>query len=273
MSEKLMGQTVGCTCNMTMKRGIGWVHHPSCATQQWQPGHLNTQTAQRMRNLPTPAERFGQHVTEKAMDPSMDPERRWYDEPLKTREQLEKEAAAQAAKLDAFLKQHTIPAIKLPAKEADALPNGKAARLDFSALAEPLDPRFKRGRLNTLKFPAASLPHHLGGGPTRVTTFPQSAEGRKQYPIATGVLDYFPDAIAAIAYVSYLSNEQHNPGQPVHWARGKSMDHDDTLMRHFSQRGTKDTDGIRHRAKVAWRALAALQEEIESEMAEEEGAA
>ena len=90
---------------------------------------------------------------------------------------------------------------------------------------------------------------------------------RKQYPIGTGVLDYFPLAIQEIAHVSYVGNEQHNPGTPLHWDRAKSTDEADALMRHFVERGTLDTDGVRHSAKMAWRALALLQKEIESEQA------
>lgn len=89
------------------------------------------------------------------------------------------------------------------------------------------------------------------------------AKERKKIPIASGVLGYFPLAIAEIARVSWVGNEQHNPGQPLHWAREKSTDHDDCLMRHFMERGTIDSDGMRHSAKVAWRALAILQLEIE----------
>ncbi len=37
------------------------------------------------------------------------------------------------------------------------------------------------------------------------------------------------------------------------------------MIRHFLQRGLRDTDGIRHSAKMAWRALAILQKEIEAE--------
>ena len=40
-------------------------------------------------------------------------------------------------------------------------------------------------------------------------------------------------------------------------------DEADTLLRHFLQRGSLDEDGIRHSTKVAWRALALLQKEIE----------
>jgi hypothetical protein len=87
---------------------------------------------------------------------------------------------------------------------------------------------------------------------------------RKQYPIATGVLDYFPDALAVIARVSKLGNDQHSPGQPMHWARAKSNDQADTILRHLSSRGTLDTDGVPHSAKMAWRALALLQTEIEA---------
>jgi len=105
----------------------------------------------------------------------------------------------------------------------------------------------------------------IGGAPTRATTLPEDAKERKQYPIASGVLDYFPDAIVAISHISYRGNEQHNPGQPLHWARGKSSDEADTMLRHFLQRGTLDTDGVRHTAKCAWRCLALLQKEIEEE--------
>lgn len=92
---------------------------------------------------------------------------------------------------------------------------------------------------------------------------PNDAKTRKERPIARGVLDYFPDAIAEVAHVSFVGNEQHNPGEPLHWAHGKSMDQADCLVRHLMERGTVDTDGLRHSAKVAWRALAMLQVEIE----------
>lgn len=92
-----------------------------------------------------------------------------------------------------------------------------------------------------------------------------AAQQRKQHPVATGVLDYFPDALMAVAYVSYVGNEQHNPGQPLHWDRSKSTDEADALLRHFLERGTLDTDGCRHSAKMAWRALALLQKELERE--------
>ena len=105
----------------------------------------------------------------------------------------------------------------------------------------------------------------IGGAPTRATTLPTGAAERKQYPVASGVLDYFPDAIVAISNLSQRGNDQHNPGQPLHWAREKSGDESDTMLRHFLQRGTMDTDGVRHTVKMAWRALAILQKEIEAE--------
>lgn len=104
-----------------------------------------------------------------------------------------------------------------------------------------------------------------GGAPTRATTLPEEPAARKAFPVASGVLDYFPDAIAALSHVSWRGNEQHNPGQPLHWNRGKSADEADTMLRHFLQRGTIDTDGLRHSAKMAWRALALLQKELEAE--------
>lgn len=88
---------------------------------------------------------------------------------------------------------------------------------------------------------------------------------RKQTPVFTGVLNYFPDAIREVARVSYVGNQQHNPDKPLHWDRSKSGDELDALSRHLLEAGTIDTDGIRHSAKVAWRALANLQKEIENE--------
>jgi hypothetical protein len=105
----------------------------------------------------------------------------------------------------------------------------------------------------------------IGGAPTRETSLPENSIERKKYPVASGVLDYFPDAMVALAYVSWQGNEQHNAGQPLHWARSKSSTEADCLIRHFLRRGTLDTDGIRHTAKVAWRALAMLQKEIEAD--------
>lgn len=100
-------------------------------------------------------------------------------------------------------------------------------------------------------------------------TLPSNASERKALPITTGVLDYFPDALAAVAEVSKKGNDQHNPGQPLHWSKDKSTDHADCIVRHLIDRGTLDTDGGRHSAKVAWRALALLQIEIENERAAE----
>jgi hypothetical protein len=87
---------------------------------------------------------------------------------------------------------------------------------------------------------------------------------RKTIPIFTGVLDYFPLAMAEIAKVSKAGNDQHNPGKPMHWNRGTSSDHADCVVRHLIERGLMDSDGMRHSAKAAWRALALLQEEIET---------
>lgn len=92
---------------------------------------------------------------------------------------------------------------------------------------------------------------------------PHDAQQRKQYPIATGFLDYFPRAIVAVAGASVAGNGQHQLG-PLHWDRSKSPDEADSLMRHFMARGTIDTDGHRHSAKMAWRAMALLEKELEA---------
>ena len=88
-------------------------------------------------------------------------------------------------------------------------------------------------------------------------------EKRKQLPVYSGVLKYFPDAIAEVSKVSRAGNEQHNPDKTLHWDRSKSTDELDALTRHLLEAGKLDTDGIRHSAKIAWRALSNLQKEIE----------
>ena len=93
---------------------------------------------------------------------------------------------------------------------------------------------------------------------------PSDASERKHVPLHSGLVKYFPDALVAIANLSWRGNEQHNPGQPLHWRREKSSDHEDCLMRHHFEAGTFDKDGVRHSTKRAWRALAALQLEIEA---------
>lgn len=96
-------------------------------------------------------------------------------------------------------------------------------------------------------------------------SLPTNASDRKARPLVSGCLDYFPAALAAVAHLSKIGNDQHNAGQPLHHARAKSTDHADCIVRHLVDRGTIDTDGVRHSAKVAWRALALLQEELERE--------
>lgn len=110
------------------------------------------------------------------------------------------------------------------------------------------------------------------GGP-RPRNLPTDSAARKQVPMAGGLLDYFPDALAEVAHISWLGNEKHNPGEPLHWARGKSMDHADCIIRHLTERGGFDVIviggveyKIRHSGAAAWRALALCQQEIEDEL-------
>ena len=93
---------------------------------------------------------------------------------------------------------------------------------------------------------------------------PTDAEERNKFPMCDGLLDYFPLALAEVSRVSKVGNDQHNPGQAMHWARNKSTDHANKIVKHLVDRGLIDTDGLRHSAKVVWRALALLQEEMET---------
>ena len=61
---------------------------------------------------------------------------------------------------------------------------------------------------------------------------PTNSQERKRMPIYTGVIKYFPKAIAELSKVSLIGNEQHHPDKPLHWDRNKSTDEIDALMRH-----------------------------------------
>lgn len=93
-------------------------------------------------------------------------------------------------------------------------------------------------------------------------------EARKRQPIFRGMLMYFPDACAAVAELSLIGNEQHNPGEELHWSRGKSDDHPDCVIRHLIDAGkdwkAMDDDGVLHAVKAAWRALAMAQIALEN---------
>lgn len=140
----------------------------------------------------------------------------------------------------------------------------------------PKRPVYRHKRARVLKIPAAKVAfawQAIGDAdvtatvknvPSRRRLLEDTSEKRKQYPVTTGFLDYFPDACAAVAEVSFQGNEKHNPGQPLHHARGKSADHADCIARHLIERGGFDGK-IRHTAALAWRAMALLQEEIENE--------
>lgn len=100
---------------------------------------------------------------------------------------------------------------------------------------------------------------------------------RKMQPVGTIITQYFPDALLAVAAVAYVGNEKHNPGEKLHWARGKSDDHLDCDARHLidANRPAKGSEwdvttlkdgrsfAVLHLAQHAWRALALLQLEVE----------
>jgi hypothetical protein len=87
---------------------------------------------------------------------------------------------------------------------------------------------------------------------------------RKDHPLFSGCMAYFPDALLAVSKLSKIGNDKHNPGERLHWSREKSADHADCLARHLVNHGQTDPDtGLSHTTAVAWRALALLQTEIE----------
>jgi hypothetical protein len=87
------------------------------------------------------------------------------------------------------------------------------------------------------------------------------AQKRKDTPVFTGVLKYFPNALKEVAKCSKAGNDQHHPDKPLHWDMDKSKDEYDALTRHLIDHTVDplDDDGILHLTKVAWRSLAGLE--------------
>ena len=92
--------------------------------------------------------------------------------------------------------------------------------------------------------------------------FTQDAETRKTYPVYTGLVKYFPDALARVANISCSGGAQHGHTE-IHWDREKSPDEPDALMRHMIDYAK--SGNIDELSKVVWRSLAWLQKESEAE--------
>ena len=94
------------------------------------------------------------------------------------------------------------------------------------------------------------------------------AKRRKMTPMYSGLLAYFPDALALVSRNSMIGHYQHNdPSDPMYWDRSKSADEMDAMIRHMADhsKNPRDKDGTLHMSKVAWRALAFVQKFIEEE--------
>jgi hypothetical protein len=90
---------------------------------------------------------------------------------------------------------------------------------------------------------------------------PSDAVERKNIPIYSGFIAYFPHAMAEVAKLSKRGNDQHNPGCPLHWDRSKSGDELDALARHLlgTTMAENVEDELEDATAVAWRAMAHLE--------------
>jgi hypothetical protein len=93
------------------------------------------------------------------------------------------------------------------------------------------------------------------------------AQQRKDTPVFSGCLAYFPNALKEVSKASLAGNKQHLDRQPLHWDKSKSTDHADALVRHLLDHSENpiDDDGVLHLAKTAWRALALLEQYLDNE--------
>jgi hypothetical protein len=64
-------------------------------------------------------------------------------------------------------------------------------------------------------------------------TLGHDSAARKRVQLLAAFLRYVPAAAARFALHSQAGNDKHNPGEPVHHARGKSSDHEECILRHL----------------------------------------
>lgn len=128
---------------------------------------------------------------------------------------------------------------------------------------------YDRDALDAAFFKSVGLvPHYPAPSTVEVpkTTLPTESKARKEYPIHTGCIRYFPAALAGVAKTSKLGNDKHNPGEELHHARGKSMDHADCIIRHLIDledllsASASPEQVLNEVNSLVWRALALSQE-------------
>lgn len=106
------------------------------------------------------------------------------------------------------------------------------------------------------------------------TVLPTDSADRKNYPVHRGFLQYFPYFVAVVSWISKRGNDKHNPGEPLHHARGKSTDHSDCVVRHLLDIDEiiakkviltqEDADKLKEElGQFGWRAAAFVQETAE----------
>ena len=83
--------------------------------------------------------------------------------------------------------------------------------------------------------------------------FPEADEERAKYKVATFICEFFPHAIAELARFSYEMQAKHCPGQPMCWAKDKSIGDGNQLIRHLMDK---------EYTNVAWRGLELLERQL-----------
>lgn len=119
-----------------------------------------------------------------------------------------------------------------------------------------------------------------------MSILPTDDKARKNLPIFRMITGYFPKALREVTRVCVANNVRYNPDRApadINWARGKSTDQLGSLFRHILEYQSglifeelppevqtacgEGFDKVYTLAEAAWRALAALELEIETQEA------
>jgi hypothetical protein len=101
----------------------------------------------------------------------------------------------------------------------------------------------------------------------KMRTIIKNSALRKQFPVTSGGLYYFPQSMYVLSHVSYLGNQKHSPGAAdLVWVRDLSADHKDCITRHLIDASfLTGKDKVMELAAAVWRAHAYCETEIEKQ--------
>jgi len=106
----------------------------------------------------------------------------------------------------------------------------------------------------------------FGGVAEPTSCMPGNPKNRKNIPLKSGCIDYFPAALCGVAMVSKFGNDKHNPpGTPLTHNRDVSGDEAESVARHLAELDGLDPEsGLPSSWHALWRLASYVQKQAEN---------